>query len=66
MTMAEYGKGRMMQAGHSPAETAMVRQELWGEIRRTAACEQLSIAALAQRFDLDRKTIRRCLREQTS
>ena len=64
MTVAKYDSRRMMLAGHSPAETAMVRQELWEEIRRTAARESVSISALARRFGVDRKTIRRCLREQ--
>ena len=64
MTMAKHDSRRMLQAGHSPAETAMVRQELWEEIRRTAARESVSISELARRFGVDRKTIRRCLREQ--
>ena len=42
----------------------MVRQELWDEIRRTAAQESVSISELARRFEVDRKTIRRCLRDQ--
>jgi transposase len=41
---------------------AMVGQELWAEIRRAHEQEKLSVAALARRFDLDRKTVRRCLR----
>jgi len=40
----------------------MVGQELWAEIRRAHEQEGLSVTALAQRFDLDRKTVRRCLR----
>ncbi|MBA1147474.1 IS21 family transposase [Ectothiorhodospiraceae bacterium WFHF3C12] len=63
MKMAKHDPGRMIQAGPSPAETAMVRQELWEEIRRVAALESVSISALSRRFNLDRKTIRRCLRE---
>lgn len=64
MTMAKHDSRRIMQAGHTPAEAAMVRQELWEEIRRTAARESVSISELARRFGVDRKTIRRCLREQ--
>jgi hypothetical protein len=52
MTKAEHGKGRMMRACHSPAGTAMVRRDLWEEIRRAAACERLPIAALTRRFGL--------------
>lgn len=63
MTKAKNDSKRMMQAGHSPAESAMVRQELYEEIHRTAARESVSISELARRFGLDRKTIRRCLRE---
>jgi len=55
----------MIQAGPSPAETVMVRQELWEEIRRTSARESVSVSELARRFGVDRKTIRRCLRERT-
>jgi len=44
-----------------PGETAMVRRELWEAIRGTAETEGLSVSALARRFELDRKTIRRCL-----
>jgi len=39
----------------------MVRRELWGEIRRTAQEEGLTVSALARRFDVDRKTVRQCL-----
>lgn len=40
----------------------MVRRELWEAIRRVADEEGLSIRALARRFELDRKTVRRCLK----
>lgn len=63
MTRVKHDSRRMVQAGHSPAESAMVRQELFEEIRATAARESVTIAGLARRFGLDRKTIRRCLRE---
>ena len=63
MVMAKHNNRRMLQGNSSPAETAMVRQELFDEIRRTAAVESVSISELARRFGLDRKTIRRCLRD---
>jgi transposase len=44
-------------------EVPMVRQERWEELRRLWQHERLSVAELARRFELDRKTVRRCLRE---
>jgi ActR/RegA family two-component response regulator len=44
-------------------EVAMVRQERWDEIRRLGLVDRIPIAELARRFDLDRKTVRRCLRD---
>ena len=44
-------------------EGPMVRQERWEEIRRLGRDEGVPIAELARRLELDRKTIRRCLRE---
>jgi transposase len=41
----------------------MVRCELWEAIRQAARTEGLSVSALARRFELDRKTVRRCLRQ---
>ena len=41
----------------------MVRQERWEEIRRLSSRERVSIAEIARRLELDRKTVRRCLRE---
>src|SRR5262249_49147197 len=44
-------------------EVSMVRRERWEEIRRLWAVERLPIAAIARRLDLDRKTVRRWVRE---
>jgi transposase len=44
-------------------EVAMVRRERWEEIRRLAHGERLSVAEIARRLQLDRKTVRRCLRD---
>jgi hypothetical protein len=41
----------------------MVRRERWEELRRLAVEEGVPIAELARRFGLDRKTVRRCVRE---
>jgi transposase len=43
-------------------EVPMVRQERWEEIRRLWFRERVPIAEIARRLDLDRKTVRRCLR----
>lgn len=45
------------------AEGAMLGRERWEEIRRLQVDERLSIAAIARRVDVDRKTVRRCIRE---
>lgn len=47
---------------HYSEERYMLSRELWEEIRRVRQREGWSVSALARRFDLDRKTIRRCLR----
>jgi transposase len=44
-------------------EVPMVRQERWEEIRRLAFRERVPIAEIARRLELDRKTVRRCLRD---
>ena len=46
-----------------PEEVPMVRQERWEELRRLWRQERVPIAELARRFELDRKTVRRCLRD---
>lgn len=48
-----------------PEEGPMVRQERWEELRRLWQQERVPIAELARRFGLDRKTVRRCLRDTT-
>ena len=46
-------------------EEPMVGKERWEEIHRAAAVERLTVSAIARRFSLDRKTVRRCLRRPT-
>src|SRR6266536_1564969 len=47
----------------SREEVPMVRRERWEELRRLAVDEGVGIADLARQFGLDRKTVRRCVRE---
>ena len=44
-------------------EVPMVRQERWEELRRLWQQDRVPVAELARRFELDRKTVRRCLRD---
>jgi len=44
-------------------EVPMVRRERWEEMRRLWVAERVPIAEIARRLDLDRKTVRRCLRD---
>lgn len=42
---------------------AMLQQDRWEQIRRLHVDERRSVSAIARELDLDRKTVRRCLRE---
>jgi transposase len=42
----------------------MVGRERWEQIHQAFTSERLTVSAIARRFDLDRKTVRRCLRQQ--
>lgn len=42
----------------------MVREERWLEIRRLHLKEGRSVTAIARLMDLDRKTVRRCLKDK--
>jgi transposase len=44
-------------------EERMVQEDRWREVQRMAREEQLSITEIARRLDLDRKTVRRCLKQ---
>jgi len=46
-------------------EACMVDQERWAQIRRLFHEERVSISEIGRRFDLDRKTVRRHLRQTT-
>ena len=41
----------------------MIREERWKEIHRVRVQEQWTVSRIAREFDLDRKTVRECLRE---
>jgi len=45
-------------------EERMVLEDRWREIHRMAREELLPIAEIARRLDLDRKTVRRCLKQE--
>lgn len=44
-------------------EERMVQEGRWREVHRMAREEQLPITEIARRLDLDRKTVRRCLKQ---
>ena len=51
------------QVDQQLGEQEMVQRERWEEIRRMRFEQRMSVSAIARRFDLDRKTVRRCLRQ---
>jgi len=66
MELDETNETRIMQAQVDYfGEACMVDQERWDEIRRLFDEEQVSISEIARRMDLDRKTVRRSLRQVT-
>ena len=52
----------MLNHQRKPLEVDMIGADRWAEIRRLHTEEGQSISAIARRLDLDRKTVRRCLR----
>jgi ActR/RegA family two-component response regulator len=52
-----------LQATHLE-EGFMVGEDRWQEIRRLHHDDHVPIAEIARRLDLDRKTVRRCLRQE--
>jgi transposase len=55
--------GITSEAGQ-PAEEGMISRERWEEIRGLFFRERVPIAEIARRMDADRKTVRRCLRDE--
>ncbi|TAK84439.1 MAG: IS21 family transposase [Betaproteobacteria bacterium] len=60
---SEVGSVTIAPQGEQPGEQEMVHQERWAEVRRLRLEEQISVSEIARRLDLDRKTVRRCLRQ---
>lgn len=56
--------GIMAPEGWSLGEESMIQEERWREIHRLSREEGAPIAEIARRLDLDRKTVRRCLRQE--
>jgi transposase len=54
----------MSPQANKPEEGNMVRKEIWEELRRRHEQEGVAVAKLARQFELDRKTVRRCLRQE--
>jgi transposase len=55
----------MRAQGDQYGEERMVDQERWAEIRRLFHEERVSISEIGRRLDVDRKTVRRSLRQAT-
>jgi len=54
----------MASLGQRAWDESMVGRERWEEIRRLLYEERCSIARIGRMLDLDRKTVRRCVRSQ--
>lgn len=55
--------GTMAPEARRLEEERMVQEDRWREVHRMAREEQLSTTEIASRLDLDRKTVRRCLKQ---
>lgn len=64
MSRNEGNEGTMLNHRRNAMEVEMVGKERWAEIRRQHHELGQSISAIARRMDLDRKTVRRCLRDK--
>ncbi len=66
MGLDETSASTIMRAQEDqPGEACMVDQERWAEIRRLFYEERVSMSEIGRRLDLDRKTVRRSLRQLT-
>lgn len=63
MSLEEHDPTTISTTASEPAESEMVQRERWEEIRRLYFQERRTIAAIARQLDLDRKTVRRCVRQ---
>ena len=55
--------GTMALEAHHLEEERMVQEDRWREVHRMAREEKLSVTEIGRRLDLDRKTVRRCLKQ---
>jgi len=65
MSCSSVKKGPILNHQHKALEVEMVGKERWAEIRRLHFEAGESISAIARLLELDRKTVRRCLRTET-
>ncbi len=65
MGLDETGASTIMRVQDQLGEACMVDQERWAEIRRLFHEERVSISEIGRRLDLDRKTVRRSVRQTT-
>jgi transposase len=63
MSLEERNQTTIVATAQVPVENEMVQRERWEEIRRRYYQERRPIAWIARQLDLDRKTVRRCVRE---
>jgi transposase len=63
MSPEEQNQMTIAATASEPAENQMVQRERWEEIRGLYYQERRTIAAIARQLELDRKTVRRCVRE---
>lgn len=64
MSHFSMNEGTLRNHQHKVLEVEMVGEERWSEIRRRHFEEGESVSAIARSMELDRKTVRRCLREE--
>ncbi len=58
------GVGMIASGQTSPQEATVLSKERWAEVRRLHQEEGMKVSELARRLDLDRKTVRKALREE--
>src|SRR5260221_9455281 len=58
------GRGTIGPEACRLEEERMVQEDRWREIHRMAREEKLPITEISRRLELDRKTVRRCLRQE--
>jgi len=64
MACEQPDKDAIIAVDQAQRDSEMVGYERWQEIRRQHFEEGQSISAIARRMELDRKTVRRCLRDE--